>query len=128
MIGNKLRKLYIVPAYLANANAQQYGNSLLTNFQNVSIYLDSNLLTQYDNTKYENLLNCRLSNKFWHNILQSNNIFLPLYFCSDDNNTADRIARNELYVDIFVAPMKDIEFIYIPIRLRNPGDVQRGGK
>jgi hypothetical protein len=46
-----------------------------------------------------------------------------LVVCDETNNTADRIARNELYVDIAVEPMKAVEFIYIPIRLRNPGTI-----
>ena len=46
-----------------------------------------------------------------------------LVVCDTTNNTADRIARNELYVDIAVEPMKDVEFIYIPIRLKNPGSI-----
>lgn len=48
--------------------------------------------------------------------------------CDASNNTNDRIARNELYVDIAIEPMKDVEFIYIPIRLMNPGAIKSGGK
>ena len=48
--------------------------------------------------------------------------------CDDSNNTPTRIARNELYVDIAIEPMKDVEFIYIPIRLYNPGDIAKLGK
>lgn len=32
------------------------------------------------------------------------------------NNTADRIDRNELYLDVAIKPTKTAEFIYIPIR------------
>lgn len=46
-----------------------------------------------------------------------------LVVCDDTNNTSDRIARNELYVDIAIEPMKAVEFIYIPIRLKNPGTI-----
>ncbi|CAB4221297.1 Phage tail sheath C-terminal domain containing protein [uncultured Caudovirales phage] len=46
-----------------------------------------------------------------------------LVVCDTSNNTADRIARNELYVDVAIEPMKDVEFIYIPIRLKNPGSI-----
>lgn len=46
--------------------------------------------------------------------------------CDDTNNTPTRIARNELYVDVAIEPMKDVEFIYIPIRLKNPGDIAAG--
>lgn len=43
--------------------------------------------------------------------------------CDDTNNDSARIARNELYVDIAIAPVRSIEFIYIPLRIRNPGDL-----
>ena len=51
-----------------------------------------------------------------------------LVVCDTSNNTPERIARNELYVDIAIEPMKDVEFIYIPIRLKNPGDIAKLGK
>jgi hypothetical protein len=31
-----------------------------------------------------------------------------------------------LYVDVAIQPTKDVEFIYIPIRLKNPGEIQSG--
>jgi hypothetical protein len=46
-----------------------------------------------------------------------------LVVCDETNNTSDRIARNELYVDVAIEPMKSVEFIYIPIRLKNPGTI-----
>jgi hypothetical protein len=49
-----------------------------------------------------------------------------LVVCDTTNNTPERITRNELYVDIAIEPMKDVEFIYIPIRLKNPGDIAAG--
>jgi hypothetical protein len=49
-----------------------------------------------------------------------------LVVCDASNNTPERIARNELYVDVAVQPTKDVEFIYIPIRLKNPGEIQAG--
>lgn len=49
-----------------------------------------------------------------------------LVVCDNSNNTPDRIARNEMYVDIAVEPMKAVEFIYIPIRLKNPGAISGG--
>lgn len=44
--------------------------------------------------------------------------------CDESNNTPDRVARNELYVDVAIEPTKDVEFIYIPIRLKNPGEIK----
>ena len=49
-----------------------------------------------------------------------------LAVCDTSNNTPERIARNELYVDVAIQPTKDVEFIYIPIRLKNPGEIQGG--
>ena len=49
-----------------------------------------------------------------------------LVVCDTTNNTPERIARNELYVDVAIQPTKDVEFIYIPIRLKNPGEIQAG--
>ena len=46
--------------------------------------------------------------------------------CDATNNTPQRIANNELWVDVAVQPTKDVEFIYIPIRLKNPGEIQSG--
>ena len=42
--------------------------------------------------------------------------------CDATNNTADRIDRNELYIDIALKPVKAAEFVYIPIRVVNTGD------
>jgi hypothetical protein len=50
-----------------------------------------------------------------------------LVVCDSSNNTPDRIARNEMYVDVAVEPMKAVEFIYIPVRLKNPGAIAAGG-
>ena len=44
--------------------------------------------------------------------------------CDETNNTPSRIDRNELYVDIAIEPVKSIEFIYIPLRLKNTGEIQ----
>lgn len=44
-----------------------------------------------------------------------------LVVCDLSNNTPARIDRNELWVDIAIQPVKAIEFIYIPIRIKNTG-------
>lgn len=41
--------------------------------------------------------------------------------CDESNNTPIRIDRNELYIDVAIAPTKSVEFIYIPIRIVNTG-------
>lgn len=46
-----------------------------------------------------------------------------LVVCDDSNNTAARIDRNELWVDIAIEPVKAAEFIYIPVRILNTGEL-----
>lgn len=46
-----------------------------------------------------------------------------IVICDETNNTPDIISRNELRLDIALAPVRSIEFIYIPLRIRNPGDI-----
>jgi hypothetical protein len=43
--------------------------------------------------------------------------------CDESNNTPARIDRNELYVDIAVEPVKAVEFIFLPLRLKNTGEI-----
>jgi hypothetical protein len=43
--------------------------------------------------------------------------------CDESNNTPARIDRNELYVDVAIEPTKAVEFIYIPLRLKNTGEI-----
>ena len=46
-----------------------------------------------------------------------------LVVCDESNNTPNRIDRNELYLDIAIEPVKAVEFIYIPLRLKNTGEI-----
>ena len=50
-----------------------------------------------------------------------------LVVCDETNNTAARIDRNELYVDIAIEPVKSVEFIYIPLRIKNTGEIAKLG-
>ena len=50
-----------------------------------------------------------------------------LVVCDDTNNTPTRIDRNELYVDIAIEPIKSVEFIYIPLRIKNTGEIANLG-
>lgn len=40
-----------------------------------------------------------------------------LVVCDSSNNTKARVARNELWADVAVLPLRSSEFIYIPMRL-----------
>jgi len=53
-------------------------------------------------------------------------IYDYLVVCDASNNTPARIDRNELYVDIAIEPVKAIEFIYIPLRIKNTGEIAGG--
>jgi hypothetical protein len=46
--------------------------------------------------------------------------------CDESNNTNARIDRSELWMDIAIEPVKAVEFIYIPLRLKNTGDIKAG--
>jgi hypothetical protein len=46
-----------------------------------------------------------------------------LVVCDESNNTPARIDRNELWVDVAIEPVKAIEFIYIPVRVLNTGEL-----
>ena len=50
-------------------------------------------------------------------------IYDYLTVCDESNNTPARIDRNELYLDIAIEPVKAIEFIYIPLRIKNTGEI-----
>ena len=64
-----------------------------------------------------------------HDLLSKRGLYDFLVICDTSNNTPATIANNQLYVDVAIEPMKDVEFIYIPIRLYNPGDIATlGGK
>jgi hypothetical protein len=51
-------------------------------------------------------------------------IYDYLVVCDTSNNTPARIDRSELYLDIAIEPVKAVEFIYIPLRLKNTGAIK----
>jgi hypothetical protein len=53
-------------------------------------------------------------------------IYDYLVVCDLSNNTPGRIDRNELWVDVAIEPVKAIEFIYIPLRIKNTGEIAGG--
>lgn len=54
---------------------------------------------------------------FLGDIVVRRGLFDYAVICDDSNNTADRIDRNELWVDVALKPTKAVEFIYIPLRI-----------
>jgi hypothetical protein len=53
-------------------------------------------------------------------------IYDYIVVCDESNNTPSRIDRNELWVDVAIEPVKAVEFIYIPMRLKNTGSIAAG--
>ena len=52
-------------------------------------------------------------------------IYDYLVICDSSNNTPARIDRNELWVDVAIEPVKAAEFIYIPVRVLNTGEISQ---
>jgi hypothetical protein len=46
--------------------------------------------------------------------------------CDNTNNTPTRIDRSELWLDVAIEPVKAVEFIYIPLRIKNTGEIAAG--
>lgn len=60
-------------------------------------------------------------NNFLRDLLAKRAVSDFAVVCDESNNTPIRIDRNELYIDVAIAPEKSVEFIYIPIRIVNTG-------
>jgi phage tail sheath protein FI len=59
-------------------------------------------------------------------LIAKRGIYDYLVVCDLSNNTPATIDRNELYVDIAIEPVKAVEFIYIPLRIKNTGEISAG--
>jgi hypothetical protein len=59
-------------------------------------------------------------------LIAKRGIYDYLIVCDESNNTPARIDRNELWVDIAIEPVKSVEFIYIPVRIKNTGEIASG--
>jgi hypothetical protein len=56
-------------------------------------------------------------------LIAKRGIYDYLVVCDLSNNTPARIDANELWVDIAIEPVKAVEFIYIPLRIKNTGEI-----
>ena len=56
-------------------------------------------------------------------ILTQRGVYDFAVVCDETNNTPARIDANELYIDVAIEPTKAAEFIYIPIRIVNTGEL-----
>jgi hypothetical protein len=61
--------------------------------------------------------------KFLNDLTAKRALYDFLVVCDTSINTPARIDRNELYLDIAIEPVKAIEFIYIPLRIKNTGSI-----
>ena len=59
-----------------------------------------------------------------HDIQAKRGLYDFLVICDTSNNTPATISNNQLYVDIAIEPSRDVEFIYIPIAIYNPGSIK----
>lgn len=60
--------------------------------------------------------------RFCGGLVSTRGLYDFLVVCDETNNTPARIDRNELWVDVAIQPVKSVEFIYIPLRIRNTGE------
>ena len=61
--------------------------------------------------------------QFLSELVSLRGIYDYIVVCDTSNNTPARIDRNELWLDIAIEPVKAIEFIYIPLRIKNTGEI-----
>ena len=61
----------------------------------------------------------RVADSLLSELVTLRGLFDFISVCDTTNNTAARIDRNELYLDIAIQPTKAVEFIYIPIRIQS---------
>jgi len=64
--------------------------------------------------------------KIMNDLIAKRGLYDYLVVCDESNNTPGRIDRSELYVDIAIEPVKAVEFIFIPVRIKNTGDIDAG--
>jgi hypothetical protein len=60
---------------------------------------------------------------FLGDLMAKRAIYDYIVVCDETNNNPARIDRNELWIDIAIEPVKAAEFIYIPIRVVNTGEL-----
>ena len=61
-----------------------------------------------------------------NDLIAKRGLYDYLVVCDETNNTNATIDRNELHIDIAIEPIKAVEFIYIPVRIKNTGEIAAG--
>jgi hypothetical protein len=67
-----------------------------------------------------------LIDKLLNDVTSRRGLYDHLVVCDRTNNTNETIDRNELHIDIAIEPVKAVEFIYIPVRLKGTGQIAAG--
>jgi hypothetical protein len=62
---------------------------------------------------------------FLGDMLSKRAIYDFVVVCDEQNNTPAKIDKNELWIDVAIEPVKAAEFIYIPIRVVNTGELSK---
>ena len=65
-------------------------------------------------------------NQLLNDVATRRGVYDFLVVCDRSNNTNATIDRNELHIDIAIEPVKSVEFIYIPVRVKATGQIQGG--
>lgn len=58
-----------------------------------------------------------------NNVQSKRGIYDYYVQCNEGNNPPEVIDRNELWIDVAVEPVKAAEFIYVPVRIFNTGEL-----
>lgn len=58
-----------------------------------------------------------------NDLVAKRGLYAYVVVCDQSNNTPLRIDRNELWADVAISPVKAGEYIYIPVRIVNTGDI-----
>ena len=94
---------------------ENYLRTIFSSISNGYLFEPNDAITRKSiATSIENALN---------NVLAHRGLYDFLVICDTSNNTPATISNNQLYVDVAIEPMKDVEFIYIPIAIYNPGTI-----
>lgn len=67
-----------------------------------------------------------LIDKLLIDVTSRRGVYDHLVVCDRSNNTNDTIHRNELNIDVAIEPVKAVEFIYIPVRIKGTGQIAAG--
>lgn len=99
---------------------ENYLRTIFASISNAFLFEPNDTITRKSiATQIESALN---------NLLSLRGLYDFLVICDTSNNTSATIANNQLYVDVAIEPMRDVEFIYIPIAIYNPGTIASLGQ